>query len=809
MVFRRLGELTSRHWLVVLLAWTAVAATVHYLAPAWDDVTQDGDLAYLPATMTSVRGERLLQRAFPDSKGKSQIALIVERPDGPLRAADLEIADSLASRFAPDAAHGLPVVGVWTRHHLLVGRKLVSSPRLAERQGQATLVVVTLSNEFMATDNIRVLEHVNRVLDEFRRQSSFPPGLRLGVSGSAAIGGDMLSSAKESIENTELATIVIIVAFLLVVYRAPLLIVVPLATIGVSLVVATDLIASLTQASWLDFKVFKTTKIFIVVLLFGAGTDFCLFLIARLKEELAAGREYGAAVSRALDRVGAAVTASACTTIVGLAMMYFAEFGKFRNSGPAIALAIAVTLAACITLAPALLRAGGKFVFWPFAAPGAAPPSTARRAPSAPSNHIAFGRFWEWASHLIVARPGLVMVVTILLLAPLAYTGLSVDVTYDLLGELRADRPSVQGTAMLRRHFAPGDVGPLTIVARLDGAQFDAAVGEQNIAALTKHLNEIEGISSVRSFTEPLGERPFVNPFRVRKTIARRHALARTVYVSQAEGLSGDITRFDLVLAHDPFSPQSIEVLDRIDRSLTQASHDRNNPWHRAEFDFVGTTAGTRDLRAVTERDRLRIQLLVTLAVLGVLLVVVRRPLVCAYLIASVLFSYFVTIGAAEWIFAWAYGGTYHGLDWKVPIFLFVILVAVGEDYNIYLVTRVFEEQPAHGLIEGLRRAIVYTGGIITSCGIIMASTFLSMMTGTLRGMLELGFALAAGVALDTFVVRPVLVPAFLAIVYRRRQTVVQTVVETKAGDEEWQVTAPHAASARRLGGAHEHVSTR
>ncbi|MFG0296222.1 MAG: MMPL family transporter, partial [Maioricimonas sp. JB045] len=188
-----------------------------------------------------------------------------------------------------------------------------------------------------------------------------------------------------------------------------------------------------------------------------------------------------------------------------------------------------------------------------------------------------------------------------------------------------------------------------------------------------------------------------------------------------------------------------------------------------AEIFMLGPTASVRDIKAVTDHDRMVIDILVVVAVYLVLVALLGRPAIGAYLIVTVVFSFLVAMGATYMVFQAIDGETFAGLDWKIPIFLFTLLIAMGEDYNILLMARVQEEQQTHGPVKGVLVALSRTGSIISSCGIIMAGTFSSLMTGTLRGMVQMGFALTFGVLLDTFVIRPILVPAYLVLLHRGR----------------------------------------
>src|SRR5262249_19866443 len=234
--------------------------------------------------------------------------------------------------------------------------------------------------------------------------------------------------------------IVLVVVILLLVHRAPLLALVPLVTIAASVWVALKLLAICTLIP--GFYLVNVSQIFAVVMLYGAGTDYCLFLISRYREELAAGHEKSEGLSRSVGAVSGALAASAGTVICGLGLMGLAEFAKVRCGGPAIALSLAVALIGSLTLAPALLRLLGKAVFWPAGLPR-----------SRDGSHR-----WDRLSLQVTSRPIAVWATAVLVLLPLALLGLTVKANYRATGELTPASSSVQGLAAVQRHFTAGEV---------------------------------------------------------------------------------------------------------------------------------------------------------------------------------------------------------------------------------------------------------------------------------------------------------------------------------------------------------------
>jgi len=771
-MFPFLARLVQRQSWVVLIFWLAATSLLFLYAPRWEEVTKDDDVRFFPRDFPSVIGQELLERGFPRDAASSQLVFVFERRSGPLTQADLAAVEHHAAEFYrfSESRPDLGVKKLDTHRTPVIGPRLIGSAH--DGPGQAVLTIASLNGTYLSRKT-RVA--VDRILEYLAETPPLPDGLQRSVSGSAVVGHDMNSAANESIDNTTTATIVLVVAILLLVYRSPLLAMVPLATIAFSVLVSMKAIATLTAVPGLSFQVINITKVFVVVVLFGAGTDYCLFLIARYREELARGRDRKDALREAIVQVGGALAASAGTVIVGLGMLYFSSFAKIRYTGPAIALSLSIALLAALTLAPVLLSWLGRAIFWPFRPPHHTPGAD-REAESL--EQVPMTGFWVRVANVVVRHPTPILLVSLAVLAPLAYVGARTTSNYSQLADLDPDRPSVVGASVIRRYFAVGELSPTVALVENPKVDFRNPEGRQMVAEVTQRLMAVPGVAEVRSLTQPLGTPPIPDDKKSMLQLMAERAMRAAVdgrYVSSKARDPMDpsrptyITRFDVVFKTDPFSKPSLDSLEQLNQTLTAASRPAGPFYGTASIGLAGSTSAVNDLMRVTTSDQRRMYVLVTLGVYVILVLLLRRPGICFYLILTVVLGYLASLGVTELLFRSLHHSTepWGGLDWTVGFFLFVILVAVGEDYNILLMARVIEEERKYGVVEGTRRAVAHTGGIISSCGLIMAGTFGSMLTGTLTSLRELGFALALGILLDTFLVRPVLVPAFVVLMDR------------------------------------------
>ena len=796
-MFFAFGRLVARLWWVLLAGWVGLLAVGLSVRPPLASVTEDGEFAFLPPDVASRRGERVFEEGFSRDLLRSSVVIVLRRPDRPGGLIDAdELPDDAAAGGAgmaggdaafrneillprleslliengwydpdvpPDGAADdrgeagreppddrRTVAGVRAAAGPIVARiRRPDDPAVGEllrsSDGEAELIILDLTTEFGDAVNQPMIGAVEDLVGpegELRRDGLVPSGLELALSGSAMVGRDMRVAAFESGRDTHVATVTLVIVLLLAIYRAPLLALIPLATVFVGVETAMSLLQLLAERGRVGM--FAGIEIYVTVVIYGAGIDYCMFLMSRYREELERGAEGGsfdpgAAVAGAIGHVGPALAASAGTTGVGIGMMVFASFGKFREAGTAITVSLAVVLVAALTFAPALLRMFGRWAYWPrtpgrhATEPGGwvAPESAWKNLAASP----ALRQFWATAAAKVARRPGRWWSISCGLMLPLALFGWAVQdrLTYGLLSELSEDAASVRGVAAVQAHFPAGDTGPATVLltsADTDFGDFtgdgEALIGEV-ADRLWSRRGEL-GLADIRTLADPLGRARGLEIAEVlpkgrsvfERLTARGGARVSTkqYYVADTGPDAGRTTRLDVIFQNDPFSRESVDRLDTLESAVMAALPDE---LEGSRVDVIGPTASIRDLAEVTGRDQTRIQILVMLGVAAVLVMLLREVGLTLYLIATVLLSYFVALGFTFLVF-WALDpANFAGLDWKVPVFLFTILVAVGEDYNIYLVTRVREEQPRLGPVAGITAALSKTGAIISSCGLIMA----------------------------------------------------------------------------------------
>jgi RND superfamily putative drug exporter len=717
---RRLADAVTgpRGRLITIGVWALVAVAGFLARSQIGDVTAAGQSSFLPKNTESTRALDLLEHS--QKSGEEVPVVIVFDRDGGLTDADLDAIGRIGTGLNELKIVGAtPIVDPFsadTKAPLGEVARVAKGVGPLSRDGEAALVVLALN----AAERGAIVEGVKtirRYLDEHR-----VAGVSAYVTGPGGIAADLEQVADEAGKTLLIATLSLVLVLLLVVYRAPLLAVLPLLTVGAAYMVAIGVAYLLIDAGAITVNTEGT--FLLLVLVFGAGTDYSLLLVHRYREELQSSGRPDDALPTALAESIPAIAASGGTVIAAMLVLLVADLQSTHWLGPILAIGIAVMLAAAFTLLPALLSLLGERAFWPAAKSarqlrGSKPAHPADTEPRNAGSQLRGSQsaypmekeprnVWGRVAALVRRRSLVIVFVVFAGLIVLALGNLTHHGTIGFgQGETRPTNSS-RGTAVLNEHFPPGIGSPLT-----------AVVKDQDVGPVVEAMKKLDSVKLALP-VPPTGD--------------------------------SDETVVVVILRGNPYSGAAASAVEGIrDRLHAVAPSGLLGGIPAENYDIEQTNAA--DTRLIVP---------LVLLVVGLILAAVLRALVApAFLIVTVVASFAATLGLCTFLFSEL--GT-EGVAFNLVLLAFLFLVALGVDYNIFLMARAREESAVDGTREGILSALVHTGGVVTGAGLILAGTFATLTLLPLEELVQIGATVAIGVLLDTFVVRALLIPA---IAYR------------------------------------------
>ena len=734
--FASLARTMVRGRWVVIAAWIAAVAIVPQALPTLASKEKSQNADFLPKGTPSLHAADLAQ---PFQARNTFYVLLLAGRTAPLSGADNAAIDRAEAALARDPS-------------VLDVRDQGPS---ADRQARKAQVEIRPTVRFDRYD--QALKSMRRAMSSVAR----PPGLALHLGGALAQNVDRQAKDRSTRQLTQQLSVLFILVLLLLVFRAALAPLITLLPAGLSLAISGPLIAEATN---IGVKVSNLTQILLTVIVLGAGTDYGLFLIYRVREEIARGATPREAVTTALSRVGETITFSALCVVFALLSLVLADFGLYRGLGPGLAIGIAAVLVAGLTLLPALLSVFGRVAFWP----------------SRPRPGHEYRGAWGGVAARVIGRPRAILALGVVLFGGLALAGLA----YTPAGFGNRPAPpgsdSAQGEQILDAHFPIAVRNPTNLVFRLARS----AWSDPGIVSTAQR--ELHGLPALRSVTGALD--PNGTPIAARRltalyrSVGPPQALVRpghaggagttgvdvrtlAAYRATAQFVSADgrtIQFYATLAAGDPASTAALNAVPVVRRDVAGVARRIG----AVDSGVAGQAPAAYDVSRTATSDLKRI-VPVVLVIIALLLAVLLRSLVAPmYLIVSVVLSYLASLGLAVALFQGIAGDS--GLNFVLPFFMFVFLMALGSDYNILVMTRIREEAASHPLREAVRRALSATGGTVTSAGLVLAGTFAVLTVAGDAQTQEIGFGLAAGILLDTFLVRTLLIPSLVVLLGRR-----------------------------------------
>ena len=691
--------------IVAIIAWLGITSIAGPTFGKLSTVQENDNAAFLPDNAESTLASKVTVK-FSDSSNDQIPTLLVflgdvDPKNNPAKMAAIQkYLDGLGDEILPESGKPMST-------YFVPGFPIQAFP---SEDGKAALVNIALSSD-VAQDRIEEKPALTLIVDFLRedlKKNFESQALTTHVTGFGGIFADLFG-AFGSIDSTLLLTTLVVVSLILiVVYRSPLLWILPLFTAVTALSLAGTVVYYLAKAGTIDLN--GQSQGILSVLVLGAATDYALLLIARYREELHHHESRFESMRIALRGVVEPIIASGSTVIAGLLVLLLSQLSGNRGLGPVGAIGIASAMVTVLTLLPALLVVFGRWIFWP-------------KVPKFDDVDEQLSGTWAKIGAAVEKNPKRIWISTAVILT--IFAGFSFTLKADGLANTEAftaRTDSVIGLEELGKHFPSGEGSPVEIVIK-----------ENDLVAVT---NALGGIANV-AFVEPVVD-------------GQKIPGAPTPPIKVVEGKV-------LLNATLKVAPDSVEARNTIP-TIREAVHKIDN-----EILVGGGTAVQYDTDVASRADN-RLIIPIVLLIIGLILGLLLRSIAAAaLLLLTVVLSFMATLGVCQLVFEHVFG--FAGADASFPLFAFIFLVALGIDYNIFLMTRVREEALKIGTRKGVIKGLTVTGGVITSAGIVLAATFAVLGVLPLVFLAELGFAVAFGVLLDTVIVRSLLVPALVHVI--------------------------------------------
>ncbi|WP_318505623.1 MMPL family transporter [Bacillus sp. T3] len=680
-------KVTSRKGMWITLSiWLLATILLATLAPSAKDY-ESSSIDSIPADAKSTIAQNKLDQYFENNDGTPAILVFQAKDGGKVKVADL--------------------IPLFTKINEIEGIKeivpLTKMPPEATSsffsKDQTTLILPLTFESSLESKEMRTSQEK---ISEIIKDST---NLSLNITGPTGIAVDSLNLFSRADVVLILSTVGLILVLLIVIYRSPLLALIPLLAAGFVYEVVNQTLGLMGKAGLL---LNNQTLSIMSILLFAAVIDYSLFVFSRYREELKKNESKYDAMKCAMRETGMPVFFSGGTVLAAMLVLFFAKFGDYRNFAPIFATAMAIIMVASITLVPALFTLFGRKSFWP-------------KIPKVGEATEKTNTIWGKIGSFVVRKPVVAGTVIGFVLLLSALNMLNINYEFDTMKSFPKDMPSRVGYEILEEKFEKGDLAQTTVLF-----EADKPVTSEQQAKLQKVLANQPLVSNVRP-----------------------------------NGMTEDqkVIQYSLTFAESPYASKTIDALEKMRDKADKLVRDVNLD---GELHFAGETAKKVDDRSTNNRDLIVIVLLESLLIFSLLIVLTKSVKMPIYMMGTILISFLAAVGLGMFLTNLFFD--INTISNRVPLYSFVFLVALGIDYNIILISRYMEERVHHPVKKSVEIAVANTGGVISSAGIILASTFAVLMTQPIQLLFVFGFIVAVGILLDTFLIRGILLPALIVL---------------------------------------------